>query len=112
MTPRPPMKVQDALTKAENMIRSRKSKNLSNKNNEQMLIAGAIIKLIELQKAKKAKRAALEGLDDHGGKGLREDDDIRAVATAATATAAAATATSVSRVEIMVMGVGSVEEGQ
>jgi hypothetical protein len=49
LTPPPPMQVRDALTKAGSMIRASKTKNLSNKNKERMSIAGAIVKLIELQ---------------------------------------------------------------
>jgi hypothetical protein len=49
MTPPPPMQVRDALTKAGSMIRASKTKNSSNKNKERTSIAGAIVKLIELQ---------------------------------------------------------------
>ena len=48
-TPQPPMQVRDALTKAGSMIRVSKTKNVSNKNKERTSIAGAIVKLIELQ---------------------------------------------------------------
>jgi len=48
-TPRPPMQVRDALTKAGSMVRASKMKNVSNKNKERTSIAGAIMKLIELQ---------------------------------------------------------------
>ncbi len=49
MTPQPPMQVRDALTKAGSMIRSSKTNNSLNKNKERTSIAGAIVKLIELQ---------------------------------------------------------------
>ena len=49
VTPLPPIQVQNALAKAGNVIKSSKTKNSSNKPKERTSIAGAIVKLIELQ---------------------------------------------------------------
>ena len=49
VTPLPPNQVRNALAKAGNVIKSSKTKNSSNKPKERTSIAGAIVKLIELQ---------------------------------------------------------------
>jgi hypothetical protein len=47
VTPAPQTDLQDALKRAGSSVKSQKTEKISNKNKEQMSIAGAIIKLLE-----------------------------------------------------------------